>query len=118
MAGDYYRYLAEFMSVSCGHHDNARTFYQKALDLANSGSDDPNDRDCKVPTTHPIRLGLALNFSVCYYEILNQTDQAIALAQKTFDDALEDMDYLTEQAYKDSVMILQLLRDNLILWGN
>jgi hypothetical protein len=28
------------------------------------------------------------------------------------------MDYLTEQAYKDSVMILQLLRDNLILWGN
>jgi len=116
MAGDYYRYLAEFMDPTSGYHENARNYYQKALDLADSGSSDPNDPNAKVPTTHPIRLGLALNFSVCYFEILNQTEQAVALAKKTFDDALEDLDYLSEQAYKDSTMILQLLKDNLNLW--
>ncbi|KAM0850422.1 hypothetical protein ACQ4PT_053091 [Festuca glaucescens] len=30
----------------------------------------------ELPTTHPIRLGLALNFSMVYYEILNPPDRA------------------------------------------
>lgn len=38
--------------------------------------------------THPIRLGLALNFSVFYYEILNSPDQACHLAKLAFDDAI------------------------------
>src|SRR5579871_5392002 len=38
--------------------------------------------------THPIRLGLALNFSVFYYEILNSPDQACHLAKQAFDDAI------------------------------
>lgn len=38
--------------------------------------------------THPIRLGLALNFSVFYYEILNAPDQACHLAKQAFDDAI------------------------------
>lgn len=41
-----------------------------------------------LPPTHPIRLGLALNFSVFYYEILNAPDQACHLAKQAFDDAI------------------------------
>ena len=37
--------------------------------------------DEKLASTHPIRLGLALNYSVYYYEIKNQPDKACQLAK-------------------------------------
>ncbi len=36
----------------------------------------------EMAPTHPIRLGLALNFSVFYYEIENSPDKACKLAKK------------------------------------
>src|SRR6202041_2939652 len=70
----------------------------------------------ELPPTHPIRLGLALNFSVFYYEILNSPDRACHLAKQAFDDAIAELDTLSEEGYKDSTLIMQLLRDNLTLW--
>lgn len=72
----------------------------------------------ELPPTHPIRLGLALNFSVFYYEILNSPDRACRLAKAAFDDAIAELDTLSEESYKDSTLIMQLLRDNLTLWTN
>lgn len=69
-----------------------------------------------MTSTHPIRLGLALNFSVFYYEILNSPDRACHLAKQAFDDAVAELDKLSEDSYRDSTLIMQLLRDNLTLW--
>jgi len=65
---------------------------------------------CSLPA------GLALNFSVFYYEILNSPDRACRLAKQAFDDAISELDSLNEDSYKDSTLIMQLLRDNLTLW--
>lgn len=59
---------------------------------------------------------MALNFSVFYYEILNTPDRACHLAKKAFDEAIAELDTLSEESYKDSTLIMQLLRDNLTLW--
>ena len=80
--------------------------YKSATDIATT----------ELPPTHPIRLGLALNFSVFYYEILNSSDRACSLAKQAFDDAIAELDTLSEDSYKDSTLIMQLLRDNLTLW--
>ncbi|GMI91593.1 general regulatory factor 9 [Hibiscus trionum] len=72
--------------------------------------------EAELRPTHPIRLGLALNFSVFYYEIMNSPERACHLAKQAFDEAISELDTLSEESYKDSTLIMQLLRDNLTLW--
>ena len=108
MKGDYFRYIAEFASGT------ARKEAAESALIAYSAASDISTPD--LAPTHPIRLGLALNFSVFYYEILNAPEKACQLAKKAFDEAIEDMDQLREDLYKDSTLIMQLLRDNLTLW--
>jgi len=38
------------------------------------------------------------------------------LAKQAFDDAIAELDSLSEESYRDSTLIMQLLRDNLTLW--
>lgn len=108
MKGDYHRYLSEFQAsdVRVASAEAALEAYQSASGIAAES----------LPPTHPIRLGLALNFSVFYYEILNNPDQACQIAKAAFDDAIAELDTLNEESYKDSTLIMQLLRDNLTLW--
>ena len=70
----------------------------------------------QLKPTNPIRLGLALNFSVFYYEIMEKQELACKLAKDAFDDAIAQLDNLKEDQYKDATLIMQLIRDNLTLW--
>merc|ERR1712118_362290 len=69
-----------------------------------------------LPVTHPIRLGLALNYSVFQYEVLGNPEEACKMARTAFEDAIAELDNVAEDSYKDSTLIMQLLRDNLTLW--
>ena len=42
--------------------------------------------------------------------------RACHLAKQAFDEAISELDTLNEESYKDSTLIMQLLRDNLTLW--
>ena len=52
--------------------EESQRAYNDAFDIAKN----------QMQPTHPIRLGLALNFSVFYYEILNAPDRACHLAKQ------------------------------------
>merc|ERR1711964_868153 len=107
MKGDYYRYIAEFTDGQ--KKTNAGDSAKKAYDDAMGAASD-------LAVTHPIRLGLALNFSVFHYEVLNNPDEACKMARTAFEDAIAELDNVSEESYKDSTLNMQLLRDNLTLW--
>jgi len=108
MKADYYRYIAEFTDGDAKSQaaENARKAYADAAAVA--------EKDLAV--THPIRLGLALNYSVFMYEVLSNPDEACKMARTAFEDAIAELDNVAEDSYKDSTLIMQLLRDNLTLW--
>lgn len=106
--GDYYRYIAEFAS---GDEKNktaqkAQDSYEEAHVLA---------QNC-LTATHPMRLGLALNYSVFHYEIKQNANKACKMARDAFDEAIAELDAIDDEFYKDATLIMQLLRDNLTLW--
>jgi len=107
MKADYYRYLAEFAEGEKKEEDSKKA--EESYKLATESS-------TGLAPTHPIRLGLALNFSVFLYEVQSKPTDACALAKQAFDDAIAELDTLDEESYKDSTLIMQLLRDNLTLW--
>jgi 14-3-3 protein beta/theta/zeta len=108
MKGDYYRYLAE---VAAGDErqkmiKESQRFYDEAFDNAKKS----------LSPTSPVRLDVALNFSIFYYEILNAPGRACCLAKQAFDDAIEKLDTLDDENYKDSMLMIQFLRDNIMRW--
>ncbi|MED6184695.1 hypothetical protein PIB30_049964 [Stylosanthes scabra] len=114
MKGDYHRYLAEFKT-------GAERKEAAESTLAAYKSAQVCRFSCFLYISvifrfRSVRLGLALNFSVFYYEILNSPDRACNLAKQAFDEAIAELDTLGEESYKDSTLIMQLLRDNLTLW--
>ena len=75
MKGDYLRYLAEVQTASTGGDaaPKAKTAYEQAWLAAKP-----------LKATNPIKLGLALNFSVFHYEILSRQDSACTLAKEVY----------------------------------
>ena len=110
LKGDYYRYNSEFALGS--DFDNsvnlADKAYKEAYEIANKD----------IPIANSTRLGLALNYSVFYYEIKNLKEEACTIAKNAFDEAMKVLDELEKVKAKDTLLIIQLLKENLILWSN
>jgi len=109
MKGDYYRYMAEYASKDT--HDkyaaDALKCYQTASDSATQNL---------KPAT-PASLGLALNFAVFNFEVMNDATKAIAVAEEAFNKAAQDFPNLSETDKAESNNIMMILRDNLNMWN-
>lgn len=112
MKGDYLRYKVEVAGPATPENKKRAEIAKESEEAYQTAKEAAEG----LPPTNPIRLGLVLNFSVFYYEIKEDSDQACKLAKKAFDDAIADLDTIKEDSYKDSTLIMQLLRDNLTLW--
>lgn len=108
MKGDYTRYLCE----TCTGNERKEKANESLLAYKTASDKALID----LPPTHPVRLGLMLNFSVFYYEIMRSPERSCRLAKQAFDDAIAELDTLSEESYLDSTIIMQLLRDNLNYW--
>ena len=109
MKADYYRYIAE---ISTGDKKNeiinkSISLYKEAQTLAE-----------KLDDWNPVRLGLALNFSDFYYEIMKDAKKAIEIANERFEVAINQLDKVDDDLYKDTTTILQLLKENIDNWTN
>jgi len=118
MKGDYFRYMAEVkpegdMTVVVGEEKISKQFKKLAVEAYEQAA----TIAAKLTETSPIRLGLALNHSVCLFEITDEKAKARDVAQNAFNDAIQKLDQLNDKTYKDSTLIMQLLRDNLALWA-
>ena len=107
MIGDYYRYVAE-----CASPDKLESVKQGALENYQLASDTSK----QLNACNPIRLGLALNFSVFHYEVMNNHKEACTLGEQALSDALEKIDDVDEETFRDAKSIIELLKENLSLW--
>ena len=110
MKGDYYRYIAENIDgdLKKKYSDLGLASYNAALEASKS-----------IDYKNPIKLGLALNLSVFYYEVVANRDEACKLAKETLDkskDALQGVDE-EEDEVKDAMSIVNLLQENLEMWN-
>jgi len=108
MKGDYYRYLAEFTSGD--KHKQVAELSLKSYKTA-------NDLSSGLACTNPIKLGLALNFSVFHYEVMNDPATACEIANTAFQEAIQQLEKIEDDQYKDSTTILQLLKENIDMWS-
>ena len=107
--GDYYRYLSEFTPSNSEICENSLDAYKKAYDIAMA--------EDGLEVTHPIRLGLVLNFSVFFYEILGDRSKAMVLTRDAYEKAVKVMDMVPRDWQKDTTLVMQLLRDNIAVWN-
>ena len=110
LKADYFRYKCEFavgkeFDEACS---KAEKVYKEAYDIANKD----------IPISSSTRLGLTLNYSVFFYEIKGLKEEACKIAKNAFDEAMEVLDDLEKSKPKDTILIIQLLKENLILWSN
>ena len=111
MKGDYNRYIAEFAEGDLKKQvsDEANKAYNEAVEVVKSMS-----------ALNPIALGLALSYSVFYYEIYNEHKKAIEIAEAAIEKAekeLPDIDEDSEEN-RETVSIYNLLKENLDIWLN
>jgi 14-3-3 protein epsilon len=105
MVGDYYRYIAE--NAKDSKLEEVKQSALKAYDQAN---------EITLPPCNPIKLGLALNFSVFHYEVMKNHSAACKLADEALQNALDKIDELEEDDFRDAKSIIELLKENLTLW--
>merc|ERR1712176_518906 len=105
MVGDYYRYISENAKDQL-----LEDVKQKALEAYQQAN------EITLPPCNPIKLGFALNFSVFHYEVMKNHKAACELADQALQDALEKIDELQEDDFRDAKSIIELLKENLTLW--
>ena len=69
-----------------------------------------------LPISSIVRVGLALNFSLFYYNHRDMSEEAIIIAKTCFEEACKVVDEIDEIEGKDYILLVQLLKENIVFW--
>lgn len=105
LKGDLHRYCCEVSDVAEDHRESATESYNRALELSTT-----------LKPLSPLRLSVAVNASVYFFEVLKAPDRACQIARQAFEDAVNDDDTLDDTSRKESAVSMQILRENIYLW--
>lgn len=110
MKGDYNRYISEYATGELKEKSS-----KDALSAYESASNDAKN----LSAINPISLGLALNFSVFYYEVMGDHEKACNIAKDVLEVANKEIAQCEDDendATRDALSIINLLRENLDMW--
>ena len=110
LKADYFRYICEFAEGN-EYQDNlikAEEFYKKAYEIA----------DKKLPIINCNRVSVALNYAIFLYETKKDKKSGFDIAQYTFKESMKFIDDLEKPKYRDTLLIIQLLKENIIFWNS
>ena len=110
LKADYFRYICEFAEGN-EYQDNlikAEEYYKKAYEIA----------DKKLPIINCNRVSVALNYAIFLYEIKKDKKSGFDIAQNTFKESMKFIDDLEKPKYRDTLLIIQLLKENIIFWNS
>lgn len=103
MKADYCRYLAEIKRMKV---QDVQQAYVTAYDAAMSS----------LGPAHPLRTGIALNYSVFHYEILDNKDAAIQIAKIAYENGIQAAKSLPDEERDDALEVINLISTNLKNW--
>ena len=92
-------------------HDQVKISAKQAYDHA---------EECALhhlPLTHPIRLGIALNYAIFQYDVLGDLDDGYATARTALDQVIAETTNGSGEVPVESAFILSLLRKNVSVWS-
>eukprot|EP01095_Lingulamoeba_sp_RSL-Kostka_P015004 TRINITY_DN6766_c0_g1_i1.p1 TRINITY_DN6766_c0_g1~~TRINITY_DN6766_c0_g1_i1.p1 ORF type:complete len:253 (-),score=87.70 TRINITY_DN6766_c0_g1_i1:123-881(-) len=111
ISADLWRYLAEVEIYSDMDHSNAVKNSKDQYLLAYE-----NIREANIHPAHPGSIGLVLNQTVLYYELMYDFISAYQTAEIALNEILNCEEELEEEHQQRSNDIIKLLKENMKLW--
>jgi len=110
LKADYFRYICEFAEGKeySENLSKAEDNYKKAYDMA----------DKKLPIINCNRVSVALNYAIFLYEIKKDKKAGFEVAQNTFKESMKFVEDLEKPKFRDTLLIIQLLKENIIFWNS
>ena len=107
MVGDNYRFMGETQQAEhlASSKQDCLEHYQQAVDVSK-----------KLHSCNRLKLGIALNMSVFYSELMNDKKHACSIAEIALKDAMDKIDDVDEETFRDAKTFIELLKENLTLW--
>ena len=110
LKADYFRYICEFAEGKEFEYNlnKAEEYYKKAFEISEK----------KLPIINCNRVSIGLNYAIFLYEVKKDRMAGFDVAQNIFKESMKFIDDLEKSKFRDTLLIIQLLKENIIFWNS